>query len=82
MKFLRRNRDAVAQSEATAVDRNSSLDSGVGARDEKKSKLDKIPNVTLRTAVMAMLVAMGGFIFGYVCTTSEILLGNILTKVV
>ena len=32
---------------------------------KKGGKLGKIPNVTMRTIVMTILVAMGGFIFGY-----------------
>jgi SP family sugar:H+ symporter-like MFS transporter len=65
------------QSETTAVpSHHNSMDSpqqggtdlnSAEFKKDKKSKLklEKVPNVTLRTAVMAILVAMGGFIFGY-----------------
>jgi len=70
MNILHRNRDADQQSEATAVASNhNSMENpqrDIGVKGSKNSKLkDKVPDVTIRTAVMALLVAMGGFIFGY-----------------
>lgn len=75
MKFMHRNRDVDRNSDDTAVASHAnSMDSPARDGDnpietarEKNLRLksSKIPNVTLRTATMALLVAMGGFIFGY-----------------
>jgi len=46
--------------------RNGDVADGRSKDSEKGvSSLGKVPGITIRTVVMAMLVAMGGFIFGY-----------------
>jgi len=74
MKFLNRNRAGDESNASTAVPSpNHSLhddhvhdgNSQTGGRGGNKVKLAKIPNITMRTFVMTILVAMGGFIFGY-----------------
>ena len=73
MRFFGKKHDADHSTATTAVPSpNHSMDAS--HRDEhlsneekgkKGGKLAKIPNVTVRTIVMTILVAMGGFIFGY-----------------
>ncbi|RFU26942.1 hypothetical protein B7463_g9382, partial [Scytalidium lignicola] len=65
-------RDAAGLTELAATSSSSpdtrSFDSPAKQQDEEKGKVAsklKVPGVTLRTIFMAMLVAMGGFIFGY-----------------
>jgi hypothetical protein len=78
--FKSRNADARSSTTAVPSARNSqsevapSVDPGTGnmngtARHSEKGghglTSNRIPNVTMRTFLMAILVAMGGFIFGY-----------------
>lgn len=48
--------------------RNGDVVADRDSRDSEKgtAKLGKVPGITIRTIVMAMLVAMGGFIFGMI----------------
>lgn len=69
--FRRKNRNAEASGATTAVPSTSnSLDASseerrnLGSSEKDKAEMKAVP-ITLRTIVMAMLVAMGGFIFGY-----------------
>jgi MFS transporter, SP family, sugar:H+ symporter len=71
MKFLN-SRNAEHSNTSTAVpSNNNSMDlpaNGNGITDKPSAAAaitGKVPGVTLRTVFMAMLVAMGGFIFGY-----------------
>jgi SP family sugar:H+ symporter-like MFS transporter len=68
MKFLK-PRNAAHSNTSTAVpSNNTSMDLPTGSGLSEKSGaglVGKVPGVTIRTVFMAMLVAMGGFIFGY-----------------
>ena len=69
MRFF--NRNAGRSNATTAVpSQNNSFDlssNGNGAAENGKgiAAAGKVPGVTIRTIFMALLVAMGGFIFGY-----------------
>lgn len=70
MRFFK-SRNADHSNTTTAVPSNNNsmdLSNGNGHTDIKKSGIGvvgKVPGVTVRTVFMALLVAMGGFIFGY-----------------
>ena len=70
MKFFNSHK-ADHSNPSTAVPSNNNsfeLTNGSGLTDIKKSgpgAVGKVPGVTIRTVFMALLVAMGGFIFGY-----------------
>lgn len=70
MKFINKTRsDAPGSGHSTAVpSANQSLDNTrvpASSHGEKHGATGKIPNITFRTVIMTVLVAMGGFIFGY-----------------
>ncbi|KAG4437239.1 hypothetical protein IFR05_007293 [Cadophora sp. M221] len=74
MKFLSRNRNADHSNNSTAVpSQTNSIDNPSGQRQAVLGEKDfhndlantKAPAITMRTVIMAVLVAMGGFIFGY-----------------
>jgi SP family sugar:H+ symporter-like MFS transporter len=68
MRFLK-SRNAEHSNTTTAVpSTNNSVDlpnNGNGIIEKGVAGVVKVPGVTTRTVFMAMLVAMGGFIFGY-----------------
>lgn len=75
LNLFKKNRNANGSNASTAVPSPNHSQTDVGrnvepAVDGLPTKGDgkltsKIPNVTIRTVLMATLVAMGGFIFGY-----------------
>jgi len=73
MKFLSKKHDANHSNATTAVPSpNHSMEASNRDKQladeengKKGKKLAKIPNITIRTIIMTILVAMGGFIFGY-----------------
>ena len=74
MKFLNKKKhDGDSSNATTAVPspnhsmENNHRDNDLSHEEKGKTggKLGKIPNITARTIVMTILVAMGGFIFGY-----------------
>jgi SP family sugar:H+ symporter-like MFS transporter len=72
---FKKNRNADSSNATTAVPSLNHSQSDVGPNVQPASNglptkgdgrlTSKIPNVTIRTVIMATLVAMGGFIFGY-----------------
>jgi len=69
MKFLNKKKHDADHSNATTAvpSPNHSMDEQLSNEEngKKGKKLNKIPNITVRTIIMTILVAMGGFIFGY-----------------
>ena len=74
MKFLSKNRNADHSNSSTAVPSTAnSIDNPAGQRQAVLGDKEfnngvansKAPSITMRTIIMATLVAMGGFIFGY-----------------
>jgi SP family sugar:H+ symporter-like MFS transporter len=68
MKFFK-SRNAGHSNTSTAVpSQNNSIDMSNGNGTVEKggiAAVGKVPGVTIHTVFMALLVAMGGFIFGY-----------------
>lgn len=68
---LFRGRNTASSDASTAAPSTSNSQSNVAAPGSdnlpksERGLTGKIPNVTFRTVFMALLVAMGGFIFGY-----------------
>ena len=58
-----RNADSNASTAAPSTANSMDLPDSPG--EKGKISIKNLPQVTLRTIFMAMLVAMGGFIFGY-----------------
>jgi SP family sugar:H+ symporter-like MFS transporter len=68
MRFFKSHNAAEHSSPSTAVpSNNNSVDLSNRNATEKPGLIltGKAPGITIRTIFMAMLVAMGGFIFGY-----------------
>lgn len=69
--FKNRNADHGDASAAVGSTNNTHSDVGpnvepvAGSAKGRKALTGKIPDITFRTVIMAVLVAMGGFIFGY-----------------
>ena len=71
MRFFNAHNTEHSNTSTAVPSNNNSIDQPASENDlaEKTSAgaaiAGKVPGVTLRTVFMAMLVAMGGFIFGY-----------------
>jgi SP family sugar:H+ symporter-like MFS transporter len=69
MRFLKSHNAEPSNTSTAVPSNNSSMDlptNGNGIAEKSSAGIGgKIPGVTLSTVFMAMLVAMGGFIFGY-----------------
>lgn len=76
MKFFNKKRDVEHSNSSTAVPSTANSVDNTAARQAVLGEKDfhngngssantKVPAITMRTIIMAILVAMGGFIFGY-----------------
>lgn len=63
--FHRSEADQAGSQSANGEKKRQSFSSDVYRRNSKGDAALRLPSVTMRVIVMAALVAMGGFIFGY-----------------